>query len=121
MDYSSHVASSLRDVTMKLDRIQADVARLAQQKVPDHFVPINDAIRYLHCGRDWLVAQIKGGVLRPGIDFMDRTSASSSRKRYLINPVSALRWLNGAQAVSVRTKSNATSPLPDGKLPCSIS
>ena len=107
MDYSSHVATSLRDITMRLDRIQADVARLVQQKVPDRFVPINEALRHLHCGRDWLVAQIKGGVLRPGIDFMDRTSASSSRKRYLVNPSSALRWLNGAQAVGVRTKSAA--------------
>jgi len=104
MDHGSQVASSLRDITMRLDRIQADVARLAQQKVPDRFVPINEALRHLHCGRDWLVAQIKGGVLRPGIDFMDRTSGSSSRKRYLVNPSSALRWLNGARAVGVRTK-----------------
>lgn len=110
MDHEAHVVSSLRDITMKLDRIQADVARLAQQKVPDHFVPINDAIRYLHCGRDWLVAQIKGGVLRPGIDFIDRTSSTSARKRYLVNPVAALRWLNGAQAVAVRTKHKAILP-----------
>lgn len=121
MDYSSQLSSSLRDITLRLDRIQADVARLVQQKVPDRFVPINEALRYLHCGRDWLVAQIKGGVLRPGVDYMDRTSASSSRKRYLINPVSALRWLNGAQAVSVRTKRKASLPLLDGKLPCSVS
>jgi len=107
MDHGAQVASSLRDITMRLDRIQADVARLAQQKVPDRFVPINEALRHLHCGRDWLVAQIKGGVLRPGIDFMDRTSGSSSRKRYLVNPSSALRWLNGARAVGVRTKSVA--------------
>ena len=112
MDYSSHVATSLRDITMRLDRIQADVARLVQQKVPDRFVPINEALRHLHCGRDWLVAQIKGGVLRPGIDFMDRTSASSSRKRYLVNPSSALRWLNGAQAVGVRAKSAASIAHP---------
>ena len=39
----------------------------------------------------------------------------------LINPVSALRWLNGAQAVSVRTKRKASLPLPDSKLPCSVS
>jgi hypothetical protein len=109
MDHSSQVASSLRDITMRLDRIQADVARLAQQKVPDRFVPINEALRHLHCGRDWLVAQIKGGVLRPGIDFMDRASGSSSRKRYLVNPSSALRWLNGARAVGVRTKSVAST------------
>ena len=105
MDHSPQVASSLRDIMMRLDRIQADVARLAQQKVPDRFVPINEALRHLHCGRDWLVAQIKGGVLRPGIDFLDRTSGSSTRKRYLVNPVSALRWLNGAQPVRIKTKS----------------
>ena len=105
MDHGAQVASSLRDITMRLDRIQADVARLAQQKVPDRFVPINEALRHLHCGRDWLVAQIKGGVLRPGIDFLDRTSGSSTRKRYLVNPVSALRWLNGAQPVRIKTKS----------------
>ena len=104
MDYGAQVASSLRDITMRLDRIQADVARLAQQKVPDRFVPINEALRHLHCGRDWLVAQIKGGVLRPGIDFLDRTSCSSNRKRYLVNPSSALRWLNGAKTVGVRTQ-----------------
>ena len=104
MDHGAQVASSLRDITMRLDRIQADVSRLAQQKVPDRFVPINEALRHLHCGRDWLVAQIKGGVLRPGIDFLDRTSGSSTRKRYLVNPVSSLRWLNGAEPVQVRVK-----------------
>jgi len=104
MDHSSQVASSLRDITMRLDRIQADVARLVQQKVPDRFVPINEAVRHLHCGRDWLVAQIKSGVLRPGIDFMDRSSCSSQRKRYLVNPASALRWLNGAQPVAIKTR-----------------
>jgi hypothetical protein len=104
MDRTPQFASSLRDITMRLDRIQADVARLAQQKVPDRFVPINEALRHIHCGRDWLVAQIKAGVLRPGIDFLDRTSASSSRKRYLVNPVAALRWLNGADPVAVRPK-----------------
>lgn len=102
MDHGAHVASSLRDITMRLDRIQADVSRLAQQKVPDRFVPINEALRHLHCGRDWLVAQIKSGVLRPGVDFLDRTSGASTRKRYLVNPVSALRWLNGSQPVGVR-------------------
>ena len=104
-DQVPQFASSLRDITIRLDRIQADVTRLAQQKVPDRFVPINEAVRHLHCGRDWLVAQIKGGVLRSGIDFLDRTSASSTRKRYLVNPSSALRWLNGAKTVGVRTKS----------------
>jgi hypothetical protein len=104
MDHASKVVTSLSDITMRLDRIQADVARLAQQKVPDRFVPINEAVRHLHCGRDWLVAQIKGGVLRSGVDFLDRTSASSCRKRYLVNPVSALRWLNGADPVAVRAR-----------------
>lgn len=107
MDHSRHVIASLRDITLRLDRIQAEVSRLAHQKVPDCFVPINEAVRHLHCGRDWLVAQIKGGVLRSGVDFLDRTSASSTRKRYLINPSSSLRWLNGAQTVGVRTKSTA--------------
>jgi len=105
MDQQHQIAASLRDVTMRLDRIQADVSRLAQQRVPDRFVPLAEAIRHLHCGRDWLVAQIKGGVLRPGVDFLDRTSESSTRKRYLVNPVSALRWLNGSQPVKVRLKS----------------
>ncbi len=80
---------------------------MIQHKVPDRFVPFQEAVRYLHCGRDWLVAQIKAGVLRPGIDFIDRSSTTSSRKRYLVNPISALRWLNGAQVVAVKTKSRA--------------
>ena len=113
MYHSSQVASSLRDITMRLDRIQADVSRLAQQKVPDRFVPINEALRHLHCGRDWLVAQIKGGVLRPGIDFLDRTSGVSKRRRYLVNPVSALRWLNGSQPVGVRSIRSESSVSTD--------
>jgi hypothetical protein len=104
MDSASRVAASLSDITKRLDRLQSDVSRLSQQKVPDRFVPINEAVRHLHCGRDWLVAQIRSGVLRPGIDFMDRSSSASQRKRYLVNPVSALRWLNGAQPVAVKTK-----------------
>lgn len=102
MDQQHQIAASLRDITMRLDRIQADVSRLAQQRVPDRFVPLAEATRHLHCGRDWLVAQIKGGVLRPGVDFLDRTSGASKRRRYLVNPVSALRWLNGSQPVGVR-------------------
>ena len=121
MDRAPQIAASLGDIALRLNRIEENLGRLSEQKVPDHFVPINEAIRHLHCGRDWLVAQIKGGVLRSGVDYMDRTSASSRRKRYLVNPVSALRWLNGAQAVSVRTQSKTTSPLLDCKLPCSIS
>jgi hypothetical protein len=104
MDSASRVAASLSDIVKRLDRLQSDVSRLSQQKVPDRFVPINEAVRHLHCGRDWLVAQIKSGVLRPGIDFMDRSSCSSLRKRYLVNPVSALRWLNGAKPVAIKTR-----------------
>ena len=103
MDGFKRLSSSLKDITMRLDRIQADVSRLAQQKVPDRFVPINEALRHLHCGRDWLVAQIKGGVLRQGVDYLDRTSVTSKRRRYLVNPVSALRWLNGSQPVAVKS------------------
>ena len=109
MDLHHQISASLRDITMRLDRIQADVSRLSQQKVPDRFLPLAEATRHLHCGRDWLLAQIKGGVLRPGIDFMDRSSASSTRKRYLVNPGSALRWLNGARMVGVRTKVQSVS------------
>ena len=99
----------MNDLLLRMDRLQSDVSRLSQHKVPDRFVPISEATRHLHCGRDWLVAQIKGGVLRPGVDFVDRTSSASVRKRYLVNPVAALRWLNGAQAVAVKTKVK-TSP-----------
>jgi len=38
---------------------------------------------------------------------MDRSSSSSQRKRYLVNPVSALRWLNGAHPVAIKTKASA--------------
>ena len=104
MDNLSHISASLRDVLLRLDRMQADITRLSQQKVPDRFVPVLEATRHLHCGRDWLVAQIKAGVLRPGIDFLDRSAGDSVRKRYLVNPYSSLRWLNGAQPVTVRLK-----------------
>lgn len=107
MELSAQVSVALRDITLRLDRLQADVSRLTQSKVPDRFVPLNEAMRHLHCGRDWLVAQIREGVLRPGIDYLDRTSSVSTRKRYLINPVSAQRWLNGADPVLVRTKKKA--------------
>ncbi len=104
MDKQAVLGASLRDMNLKMDRIQADIARLLQQKVPDRFMPINEALIHLHCGRDWLVAQIKGGVLRPGIDFLERTSKGSTRKRYLVNPISALRWLNTSQPVSTRNR-----------------
>ena len=109
MENLSHIAASLRDVVLRLDRMQADIARLTQQKVPDRFVPVLEATRHLHCGRDWLVAQIKAGVLRPGVDFLDRSACDSVRRRYLVNPYSALRWLNGAQPVTVKLKDKVLS------------
>jgi hypothetical protein len=107
VDESKYLIASIRDLTLKVDRMHADVSRLAQQKIPDRFVPLQEATRYLHCGRDWLVAQIKAEVLRPGIDFMDRSLGKSTRRRYLVNPVSALRWLNGATPVGVRQKAGS--------------
>ena len=106
MDLAPQIAASLGDIALRLNRIEENLGRLSEQKIPDRFVPVNEAIRHLHCGRDWLVAQIKGGVLRSGVDYMDRTSGSSTRKRYLVNPVSALRWLNGAQPVRIKTSSS---------------
>lgn len=106
-----NTAKLLNDLILRVDRLQSEISRLVQSRSPDRFVPLKEATQHLHCGRDWLVAQIKAGVLRPGIDFIDRTSMTSSRKRYLVNPVSALRWLNGAQAVAVKTKSKAILPV----------
>ena len=110
MDKEARILASLRDISLRLDRMHSDLGRLSQQNVPDRFVPFQEATRYLHCGRDWLVAQIRGGVLRPGIDFVVRSSSASDRKRYLVNPVSALRWLNGSQTVAVRSKQKAKPP-----------
>ena len=107
MENLSRISASLRDVVLRLDRMQADITRLTQQKVPDRFVPLLEATRHLHCGRDWLVAQIKGGVLRLGIDYQDRSAGGSVRKRYLVNPYSSLRWLNGAQPVTVKVKAES--------------
>ena len=117
MDKERLILASLRDIELRLDRMQADLSRLPQQKTPDRFVPLQEATRYLHCGRDWLLAQIKGGVLRVGVDYLDRTAGSSSRRRYLVNPVSALRWLNNAQPVGVRAKQAvlSTSPTPENR------
>ena len=95
-------AKQLRDIVLRLERLQADVTRLSGQKLPDRFVPLQEATRYLCCGRDWLMAQIREGVLREGIDFLDRSSSASTRKRYLVNPVSAQRWLSGADPAPVR-------------------
>ena len=109
MENLPHIAASLRDIVLRLDRMQADIARLSQQKVPDRFVPLLEAIRHLHCGRCWLVAQIKAGVLRPGIDYVDRSAGDSVHKRYLVNPYSSLSWLNGAQPVTVKLKTKSPS------------
>ena len=102
MDYSAMNAKQLRDIVLRLERLQADVTRLSGQKLPDRFVPLQEATRYLSCGRDWLMAQIREAVLREGIDFLDRSSSASTRKRYLVNPVSAQRWLSGADPAPVR-------------------
>lgn len=108
MDYSAMNAKQLRDIVLRLERLQLDVTRLSGQKLPDRFVPLQEATRYLCCGRDWLMAQIREGVLREGIDFLDRSSSASTRKRYLVNPVSSQRWLSGADPVPVRPKVSTT-------------
>jgi len=102
MDYAANNAKQLRDIVLRLERLQADVTHLSGQKLPDRFVPLQEATRYLYCGRDWLMAQIREGVLREGIDFLDRSSSTTTRKRYLVNPVSAQRWLAGADPAQVR-------------------
>lgn len=99
----------INDLLLRVDRLQSDISRLAQQQVPDRFVPMSEATRHLHCGRDWLVAQIRAEVLRSGVDFIDRSPSTSARRRYLVNPSSVLRWLNGAQAVVVRVDDSAAS------------
>lgn len=103
MDHSASNAKQLRDIVLRLERLQADVTRLSGQKLPDRFVPLQEATRYLSCGRDWLMAQIRHGVLREGIDYLDRSSSASTRKRYLVNPVSSQRWLSGADPAPVRS------------------
>jgi len=112
-----NTAKLLNDLILRVDHLQREVSRLVQSRSPDRFVPLKEAMQHLHCGRDWLVSQIKAGVLRPGIDFIDRTSTTSSRKRYLVNPVAALRWLNGAQVVAVKTKNKAILPVRSSCLP----
>jgi hypothetical protein len=102
MDYAAQNAKQLRDIVIRLERLQSDLTRLSGQKLPDRFVPLQEATRYLCCGRDWLMAQIRDGVLRDGIDYVDRSSSTSARKRYLVNPVSSQRWLSGADPAPVR-------------------
>lgn len=108
-----NTAKLLNDLIMRVDHLQREVSRLVQSRSPDRFVPLKEATQHLHCGRDWLVSQIKAGVLRPGIDFIDRTSTISSRKRYLVNPVTALRSLSAAQVHAAKTKSPAILPDPN--------
>ena len=49
MDYAANNAKQLRDIVLRLERLQADVTRLSGQKLPDRFVLfIVDA----HCGGD---------------------------------------------------------------------
>ena len=102
MENERTIARQLRDVILRLERLQADMTRLSSQKLPDRFVPLQESTRYLHCGRDWLIAQIREGVLREGVDYIDRSSSQSSRRRYLVNPVSAQRWLTGSDPAPVR-------------------
>ena len=94
-------AAQLRDIVIRLEKLQCDMNQLTRIKLPDRFVPLQEATRHMHCGRDWLLAQIKSGVLRSGIDFIDRSSNSSTRRRYLVNPIAAQRWLNVAGPVRV--------------------
>lgn len=102
MDSEHNLSRQMRDVILRLERLQADVTRLSGQKLPDRFLPLQEATRYLYCGRDWLIAQIREGVLREGIDYIDRSASQSSRRRYLVNPVSAQRWLTGSDPAPVR-------------------
>ena len=97
-------AAQLRDIVIRLEKLQHDMSQIAKIKLPDRFVPLQEATRYMHCGRDWLLAQIKAGVLRSGIEFLDRSSNSSTRRRYLVNPISAQRWINGADPVPVKKR-----------------
>ena len=95
MDWSDrHQAQLLQDVIKRLDRIQEDLNRLRSQRIPDRFLPLNEAVLQMRCGKDWLKAKILDGSLRPGIDFMDRSAPEAKRKRYLVNPSSCLRQIN---------------------------
>ena len=122
MDAERNISRQLRDVILRLERLQADVTRLSGQKLPDRFVPLQEATRYLYCGRDWLIAQIREGVLREGIYYLDRSSSQSSRRRYLVNPVSAQRWLTGSDPAPVRpvvqTKEAKEKQLAGSSVPC---
>jgi len=95
-----HQAQLLQDVVSRLDRIQEDLNRFRSQRIPDPFLPLNEAVLQMHCGKDWLKAKILDGSLRPGFDFMDRSKPESTRRRYLINPRSSLAWLNGSFGAS---------------------
>jgi len=94
--------SLLQDVIQRLDRIQGDLNRSRSQRIPDRFLPLNEAVLQMHCGKDWVKGKIADGSLRAGIDFMDRSSPESKRRRYLVNPRSAQAWLN----LSSKTQKN---------------
>ena len=99
MDLKERHSSLLRDIIFRLERIQEDLSRIRGSQIPDRFLPLNEACIAIKCGRDWLVSQIKEGVLRPGIDYMDRSVPGSQRRRYLVNPLSTIRWINTSSLV----------------------
>ena len=106
MDWSDrHQAQLLQDVIKRLDRIQEDLNRFRSQRIPDRFLPLNEAVLQMHCGKDWVKGKIADGSLRAGIDFMDRSSPESKRRRYLINPRSAQAWLNLSSKIKTRSTS----------------
>ena len=65
-----NTAKLLNDLVMRVDLLQREVSRLIQSRSPDRFVPLKEATQHLHCGRDWLVSQIKAGVLRTRLILM---------------------------------------------------
>ena len=65
-----NTANLLNDLIMRFDHLQREVSRLAESRSPDRFVPLKEVTQHLHCGRDWLVSQIKAGVLRTRLILM---------------------------------------------------
>ena len=58
MDWSDrHQAQLLQDVIQRLDRIQEGLNRFRSQRIPDRFLPLNEAVLQMHCGKDWLKAK----------------------------------------------------------------
>ena len=59
MDWSDrHQAQLLQDVIKRLDRIQEDLNRFRSQRIPDRFLPLNEAVLQMRCGKDWIKARI---------------------------------------------------------------